>query len=55
MEEQIIGTFWGQVQFLFLFFPDCLTSKFLEMKCNPTNRKTVALTIWKTLNWGNVI
>ena len=32
----------GQVQFLFLFFFDCCTLKFLKMQCNPTN-KTQAL------------
>ena len=33
--------FWAQVQFL--FFPDGHTLKFLEIKCNPTNKKSVAL------------
>ena len=35
--EGTVGTFWGQVQFL--FFPDCRTLKFLKMKCNTTNKK----------------
>ena len=30
--------------FLFLFFPDRHNLKFLEVKCNPTNKKTLALT-----------
>ena len=41
MEEQTNGTFWGHVQFS--FFPDHCSLKFLKMKCNPTNKKTVAL------------
>ena len=36
MEEQTIGMFCGQVQFL--FFPNRHMLKFLEMKCNPTNK-----------------
>ena len=35
------GTFWGQIQFLVLFCPDRYTLKFLRMKCNATNKKTV--------------
>ena len=37
-EEWTIGTFCAQVQFLFLF-SHRRTLKFLEMKCNPTNKK----------------
>ena len=34
IKEQTNGTFWGQVDFLFLFFHDCRTLKFLKRKCN---------------------
>ena len=40
----IYGMFWVLVQFLFIFF-DCRTLKFLKMKCNPTNKKIVAVGI----------
>ena len=43
MEEQTIGTFWAQVQFLFLFFSDRHTLDFLQMKCNPANKKKCGL------------
>ena len=38
-EEQTIGMFWGQVQILFLIFPNRHTLKFFQMKCNPTDKK----------------
>ena len=42
IEERTICTLRYQVQFLFLFFSDRRTLKFLKMQCNPTNKKTVA-------------
>ena len=38
-ENRTVGMFLDQIQFLFLFYFDRRTLKFLKMKCNPTNKK----------------
>ena len=42
IKERPIGSFRAKFDFYLFIFPDRRTLKFLKMKCNPSNEKTVA-------------
>ena len=48
MHKQTNGKFWKEssiLLFIFTFFPNCHTFKFLKVKCNPANKENRSLNV----------